>query len=181
MMTKKELHLELDRLDLERMRQKEEFAQKVEDDQLAVLQVDVDLTDLDVPIIATKWTNRLNSASVFKHNLDLTNQEDANTHSFQAIYNRYVKGEPIPPGAIKNVQFDPTGVMSEGDLTDYILVDKYYTEKYGDNYHELLDKALQQNDDDDEPNDDDDEPNDDDANKMDNKDKADADFLRSKE
>lgn len=154
-MTKKELHLELDRLDLERMREKEEFAQRVEEDLLDALQVDVDFTHIDVPPIATKYANRINFASVFKHNLDLTNQEDAQTHSFQAIYNRYVRGEPIPPNAIKDGKYDPTGVMSEGDLTDYLLVDKYYTEKYGENYHEALERALEQNDDD-ELNDDDD-------------------------
>lgn len=153
-MTKKELHLELDRLDLERMRQKEEFAQQVEQDRLDALQVDIDFTDIEVPPIATKYGNRISFASVFKQNLDLTNQEDANTHSFQAIYNRYVRGEPIPPHSIKNGTYDPSGVMSEGDLTDYFLVDKYYTEKYGDNYHELLEQALQENDND-EPNDDD--------------------------
>lgn len=140
-------------LNLEQMRKKKEFTDKVKNS-LQLENDTIETTQEVEKFFVDKYKSRVRIKNSYKQNLDLCNQADAQMYSLENIYRKYLNGENLPLGALKNGKFNMENNFSDNDLTDLFLLDDYYHSKYGMNLDEAYQKAIDDIENDDELNDD---------------------------
>lgn len=144
----------LSELDMESRRREAEFKKLVEEEKLPVNKVKVTSFTNTLPKVSTQFEHKRKYVHTFKEDLDLTNQDDREVFAQEQIYKKYVRGEQLPPIALKEGRYVLED-FSDKDLTDLHILNEYYVNKYGTNLQDVLDRISAVNDDD-EQNDDDD-------------------------
>lgn len=142
-----------EKLELEQLRKKKEFSDKVAKN-LQVENKTLETTEEIEKYFVDKNSTRVRIKNSYKQNLDLCNQADAQIYSLENIYRKYLNGETLPIGALKNAEFNMENDFSDNDLTDLFLLNDYYSDKYGMNLDEAYQKAIDEIENDDELNDD---------------------------
>lgn len=144
-MTNKD-YLNLEPLEKERQRKEDEIMKKLEDKKLVENKVSTYTVPVEKPYIASKYKDRKRVLVEYKDTLDMTNQNDRDLYSTESLYNRYVMGDPLPMGAIKDkVQYTGDDISyNYDDLTELHIKNNEFKE---------FEKTLPN--DDDEQNDDD--------------------------
>lgn len=140
-------YLNLEVLESERQRKEDEIMKKLEDKKLVENKVSSYSELRKKPYIASKYKDRKRVLVEYKESLDMTSQSDRDLYSIESLYNRYVMGDPLPMGAIKDgLQYTGEDISyNYDDLTDLHIKNNEFKE---------LNKTLPDNDDD-EQNDDD--------------------------
>lgn len=138
----------LSELDMESRRREAEFKKLVEEEKLPVNKVEVTNFTNTLPKVSTQFEHKRKYVHMFKEDLDLTNQDDREVFAQEQIYKKYVRGEQLPPLAIKDGRFVLED-FSDKDLTDLHILNEYYQNKYGSNLQEVLNRLSDDNDDND--------------------------------
>lgn len=139
-------YLNLEVLEKEQQRKEDEIMKKLDDKKLIENKVSTYTVPVEKHYIASKYKDRKRVVVEYKESLDMTNQSDRDLYSIESLYNRYVMGDPLPMGAIKDgLQFTGDDISyNYDDLTELHIKNEEYKE---------LNKTLPN--DDDEQNDDD--------------------------
>jgi hypothetical protein len=99
--------------------------------------------EIETPLKFRTRHSRLRIKHKFKEELDRTSQEDAEVYGSNAIYERMLKGEPLPLGAVKDGgQYVEDGIP-EGDLTGLMAQNQENIAQYGENMEQVLNDAIQ--------------------------------------
>jgi len=123
-------YLNLEVLETERQRKEDEIMKKLEDKKLLENKVSTYTVPVEKPYIASKYKDRKRVVVEYKESLDMTNQSDRDLYSIESLYNRYVMGDPLPMGAIKDgLQYTGEDISyNYDDLTDLHIKNNEFNE-----------------------------------------------------